>query len=76
MKLEAKVVRRTGCSTSDRVLFEMESDFTPSPALVSAMQERLGYHPAGYDGPWHIKTTGGAVPHTWLTTWDCSASCD
>lgn len=54
--------------------FEMVTDEKPTYEDISAAQLRLGYHPAGYAGPWDIKSEKDG--ENWKTTWGCAHSCE
>lgn len=54
--------------------FELVTDDKPSPREVSDSQIRLGYHPAGYGGPYRIDSR--ETMNGWVTIWECSGSCD
>lgn len=73
--IEARIYSRKGNGISGRITFEAISDNKLEASLVERLQMELGYHPAGYGGPWSIypdTLANGKI----RTTWQCSASCD
>jgi hypothetical protein len=72
-----KVIKETRTFTDGyrTANFKMISDETPTREEVAASQIRCGYHPAGYDGPWDIKTEKD-TENNFVTTWRCAGSCD
>lgn len=72
--IEAKVIGRTGPRVSDRVMFEAFSPKELSVEQITELQMELGYHPAGYDGPWGINKQQCSGGYNYK--WSCAASCD
>jgi len=72
--VRARIIRKTGPSVSDTIIFEAESDDKLEGDTVALIQTKLGYHPAGYGGPSNIK--GERTTDRYITSWYCYASCD
>lgn len=75
MKVISEKRTQAGHGIRDRTYFEMITDREPSNNDVGDAQVRLQYNPAGYGGPWGIKTE--KLPDgTFKTVWCCAGSCD
>ncbi len=73
-KFELITLKKTGPAIWDRVLFVVRGDSVKD--ILSKVQEKLGYHPHGYDGPWSAHENPTDEEGVFLTSWRCSASCD
>lgn len=58
--------------------FEAITDTEMSHDQIADMQTGLGYHPAGYFGPDRVvvRVGSGENQGRFVTTWECSGSCD
>jgi len=67
-----------GNSISDRNHFVARFDSPPTDEEVAAAQNGAGYNPAGYGGPWDVKTKEVETSDgkQFETTFTCSSSCD
>ena len=72
--VKARIVRKSGPSIADRILFEAISVDKLSTEDIALIQMKLGYHPGGYGGPWNISSQEYVDGN--VTTWTCSACCD
>lgn len=70
---QAKITGKTGNSISHKVTFEASSAIELSKDDIASIQERLGYHPAGY-GLYKVLQT--EFNGKYLYQWECSACCD
>lgn len=75
MKVHSEQRTSAGHLISDRTNFEIVTDEKPSEDDIAEAQQRLGYHPAGYGGPWNIQSVQ-EEDGTWHTVWNCSGSSD
>ncbi len=73
--VQARIVRKTGNGISGRILFEAISQEPITKDDVALIQTKLGYHPAGYDGPWIANINNESI-EGYITSWTCSTSCD
>lgn len=74
-------VKRTGHKPRNRyhgdIVFTARfSGGRPTAEEVAAAQLAAGYHPAGYGGPWDVKTAEAVTPGEWVATFQCADSCD
>ena len=73
MTITAKIMSRHGGNgISGRINFQAIG--THDREGCALMQAEAGYHPAGYGGPWDVKTIETA--YGTATEWNCSASSD
>lgn len=72
--ISEKRTGRTGSLGRGYVQFELRSGSEPSMQDVADSQVRCGYNPAGYGGPYRVKTV--KEDDVYVTTWECSGSCD
>ena len=73
--IKAKKLSQNGNGIQHRIIFEAVSPKELNGTLIQQLQLNLGYHPAGYGGPWNVscnKLEDGSFRYTW----NCSASCD
>lgn len=73
--IKTRKLSQNGNGIQHRIVFEAVSPRELSADIIAELQLNLGYHPAGYGGPWSI---GGGLQKdgSYLYTWSCSASCD
>ena len=69
----AKVIHRG--SGANRNRYQWETSLTPTREEVIEAQTRLGFNPAGYGGPFNLKTEKVADCE-YVTTWESDSSCD
>lgn len=77
LRIQAQITK-SGTSFSDRSTFLVISNMTVNDDILSGIQRRLGFHPGGYGGPMNVKTEikKSEGKEVYLTTWECSGSCD
>lgn len=74
--IKAKKLSQNGNGIQHRITFEAISPRPLTSDLIAELQLNLGYHPAGYGGPWSISSESKRDDGTFRYTWQCSASCD
>lgn len=72
--VRARIVKRTGYSSTDKVLFEAICNRLLCSETLAEIQTKLGYHPWAYtmSGAWRTSREDGTV----IYEWTCRASCD
>jgi len=72
--MKANITTKVGNGISGRIFFEATSEKEITRKEAKEAQDRLGYHPAGYD---FFGFTCTKLPDgTYISAWQCSASCD
>jgi hypothetical protein len=74
-KINARLIKKTGYSVRDHLLFEAQHISEITPELAMEAQDALGFMPAGY-GFEDFKVRRDPVLLVYKATWRCQASCD
>lgn len=73
--LQVLTAERTFTDGRSKTTFRMVSNRQPTKDEVFYQQNRLGYSPFGYGGPYYVKSTKQA-DGSYATVWECAGSCD
>lgn len=73
---QTTTMQRNGNGISGRVTFTLETPYPLNAEDASKIQMLKGYHPAGYDFFGFNNAKSKEKKNTFVSTWQCSTSCD